>query len=340
MATIVVELTNRCNLNCHHCFTGRHGGRDDLPLDLLDAVLAGGHALGFNVIGFTGGEPTTHRHFAAVLEHTCAAGYRFGFNSNGWNFVGIYPLLLPYRDWLGIITFSLDGACAATHDGLRGEGSFRRVLQAMSICVAEGLPFAVNMVVTAHNRGELAQMADLVQRLGSSGLRFGHLMPAPITTAMGCDLSPWERKCVEAAIADLRRTHSLPISLGPGYFTTDLFPCAALQLQEINVDCHGNVTKCCHLSGHGAGAGQGDVAGNLRDMSFAAACQRLVEENAEFRRRKLARLAGGQFQDTDFFHCWYCSLHYHKVDWLAEHTGHPWAGFVRREEAGGPTFSC
>jgi MoaA/NifB/PqqE/SkfB family radical SAM enzyme len=329
MGTIVIELTNRCNLHCHHCFSGRHGGRDDLPLSILDAIVAGAAELGFGYLTFTGGEPTTHRHFAEVLQRVHDGGYQFGFNSNGWNFATVYPLLLPLRDRLGVITFSLDGATAATHDHLRGQGSFRRVLQAISVCVAEALPFSVNMVVTAHNRHELAQMAQLAERLGSGGLRFGHLMPAPLTTDMGLDLSPWERKCVEAQVAELRRLHAMPIAMAPGYHATDLFPCAALQLQEFNVDCHGNVTKCCHLSGHGDGAGDGDVVGNLACISLADAYHLLVQENANFRRHKLAQLKDGEFRDTDFFHCWYCSLYYHKVDWLAGRHDHPWAGLIR-----------
>jgi MoaA/NifB/PqqE/SkfB family radical SAM enzyme len=39
MARLVIELTNRCNLRCLHCFTERHAGTDDLPLAILDTVL-------------------------------------------------------------------------------------------------------------------------------------------------------------------------------------------------------------------------------------------------------------------------------------------------------------
>jgi MoaA/NifB/PqqE/SkfB family radical SAM enzyme len=47
VAKLVIELTNRCNLYCQHCFTGRHGGRDDLPLNLLAKILAEAKAYGF-----------------------------------------------------------------------------------------------------------------------------------------------------------------------------------------------------------------------------------------------------------------------------------------------------
>ena len=103
MARIVIELTNRCNLSCQHCFTGRHGGSDDLPVSILEKVLAEAHDLGFDDITFTGGDPTLHRQFSQVLNLTSQAGYRFGFVTNGWNFAVVYPILRPYRDRLETI---------------------------------------------------------------------------------------------------------------------------------------------------------------------------------------------------------------------------------------------
>ena len=328
MAKIVIELTNRCNLRCHHCFTGRHGGNDDLPLPVLRHILNEAMDNGFDTLSFTGGDPTVYRHFEEALRLTFEAGYDFGFNTNGWNFIQTYPILLPYRDQLSVITFSLDGATETTHDRLRGKGSFRRVLKAMSICVIKGIPFTINMVVTAHNQHEIGEMAHLATRLGSRGLRYGHLMPAPITTAQDFDLSPWERKKVEAEIRHLARQYPIPIAIAPGFHTTDLFPCAPLNMQELNVNCYGELTKCCHLSGHGDGVGQDDIIGNLQDMRFSDAYQRLVQENEQFHQKKLTHLANGSFADSDFFPCWYCSLSYRKVDWLRELPEHPWSALI------------
>ncbi|MCB0212141.1 MAG: radical SAM protein [Anaerolineae bacterium] len=324
MRRIVIELTNRCNLKCQHCFSGRHGGRDDLPMDILCHILNEAHQNGFDFLSFTGGDPTVYRHFAKAVRLTAEAGYQFGFNTNGWNFPTIYSQLTPYRDKLAVITFSLDGATEATHDQLRGRGSFRRLMQAVSVCVVEELPFSFNMVVTAHNRHQLGPMAQLATRLGSRGLRFGHLLPSPLTTDQGFDLSPLQRKQVEAEIWDLARQYPISMAMGPGYHTTDLFPCGPLNLQEINVDCHGNITKCCHLSGHGDSVGQGDIFGNLHDERFSHIYQRLVRENEQFRRRKKEHLSAGSFQDTDFSPCWYCSNHYQKVGWLRHYAQHPW----------------
>lgn len=315
---IVIELTNRCNLACQHCFSGRHGGRADLPLATLQHLLAAAHSHGFTELSFTGGEPTLYPYFAQAIELTSRAGYRFAVNTNGWNFVQAYPLLLTYHASLSMLTFSLDGASEATHDRLRGKGSFRRVMQALSICVIKGLPFSLNMVLTAHNRHEVATLVALAPKLGSRGVRFGHLLPTPLTVAQGLDLSFAERRAIEDEIANLAQQAPLPVRMAPGHYTTELFPCAPLHLQEININCYGELTKCCHLSGHGAGVEQSDVIGDLAQISFGEAYARLVTENVLYRQRKEQAVQTAAWQDRDYFPCWYCSRYYGKTAWLQE----------------------
>lgn len=164
-------------------------------------------------------------------------------------------------------------------------------MKAVSICVVKEIPFTFNMVITSRNRGELEEMTGLAIKLGSRGLRFGHLMPTPLTTVQNLDLSPEERREVEAAIWRLQKNHPIPI---PGYYTTDLFPCTPLRMEEFNIDWRGNVTKCCHLSGYGGGVGSEDVLGNLEEMEFSELYERLVEENDKFRKKKLEHQVGGE----------------------------------------------
>ena len=324
MGTIVVELTDRCNLSCDHCLSGRHGGRTLLSLEVLRKVLDEARSLGFTSLGFTGGDPTLHPQYPEIIRMTAQAGYRFGVVTNGWNFPGVYPAILEQREALSGITFSFDGASEQTHDAQRGAGSYRRVLRAFAICVVERLPFTINMVLTARNRHEVGEMARLGSRLGAALVRFGHLMLTLLTTAMKLDLTPEERRTVEQEIRNLQTGFDVPLVIAPGYYTTDLFPCGPLRGQDVNIDCRGNLTKCCHLSGHGEGAGQGDVIGNLAEMGFAEAWRLLVEENARFREEKERLNRQGELLDSDLFPCWYCSLYYRKVDWLRKSADHPW----------------
>src|SRR4051812_12558807 len=99
MARIVLELTNRCNLRCRHCFSERHAATGELPMEVLETVLREGKACGIDHICFTGGEPTLHRRFQQIVRRVCDAEYTFSFVSNGRRFEKIGPFLLRERQW-------------------------------------------------------------------------------------------------------------------------------------------------------------------------------------------------------------------------------------------------
>jgi MoaA/NifB/PqqE/SkfB family radical SAM enzyme len=325
MPRIVIELTNRCNLSCGHCFDERHAATGDLPLELIDKVLREGKRCGIEQLSFTGGEPTIHRRFEEIIERVSAAGYRFSFVSNGTSFPKIYPLLLKHRGCFLGVTFSLDGAREETHDRLRGKGSYWRVMRATSICVFKELPFTINMVLTEQNRKEIGEMVWLAERLGSGGVRFGHLMPTPETAIRKLDLSPEERREVESEIFRLKKSAPLPVGMAPGYFDDrPLFPCGPLELEEYNLDYNGNLTLCCQLSGN-AGANEGaDVMGNLHEMSLAEACERFRQRVATYLADKQDKLSRGEFGELDLFPCWYCLKYLGKTSWLNNFPKHPW----------------
>jgi MoaA/NifB/PqqE/SkfB family radical SAM enzyme len=326
MARLVIELTNRCNLRCQHCFTERHAATGDLPLPLLERVLLEGQGCGITHLSFTGGEPTIHRQFPDILRRVGAAGYTFSFVSNGLTFPQLVPLLLQHRPWFTGVTFSLDGAREATHDQLRGPGAYRRVMRAVSCCVVKQFPFTLNMVLTAPNCGEVAALVQLAARLGSHGVRFGYLMPTPETAQRGLDLPPQARRAVEAEIWELQRHAPLPVTMAPGYFSTDpFFPCGPLTLEEFNLDYRGNLTLCCQLSGHSGSNAATEVMGNLHDISLADAVECFRRHVATYLADKQARVTQGAFGGLDHFPCWYCLKYLDKVSWLGHFPQHPWA---------------
>ena len=197
MARIIVELTNRCNLRCLHCYDERHAATGDISMNIVDKVLEHGHDCGIEHLAFTGGEPTLHFSFAEIVHRICESGYSYSFVSNGINFSKVYRILLKYRSEFKGLTFSLDGAREETHDNIRGKGSYRRLMSAVSLCVFNQLPFTFNMVVTATNRGQIAEMVRLSEKLGSQGIRFGFLMFSQETAQAGLDLSPQESREVQ-----------------------------------------------------------------------------------------------------------------------------------------------
>jgi MoaA/NifB/PqqE/SkfB family radical SAM enzyme len=335
MARLVIELTNRCNLRCRHCFDERHAATGDLSLAILDKVLAEGKRCGIEHVAFTGGEPTVHREFAEIIQRVCAAAYAWSFVTNGGTFPHIVPLLLRSHPWFSGVTFSLDGARETTHDRLRGHGSYRQVMRAASLCVVKGLPFRVNMVLTAENRHEVADMVGLAARLGSRGVRFGFLMPTPDTARRRLDLTPDERCAVEATIRCLQQGAPIPVGMAPGYFSeTPLFPCSPLELEEYNLDYRGNVTLCCQLSGYAGGTLGTDWVGNLRDISLAEAVAQFRQRVATYLADKRDTIRRGEFTALDHFPCWYCVKYLDKAARLKDVPGHPWVSGQTRAPSG------
>ena len=94
VSRLVVELTNRCNLRCAHCYGERHAATGELSLELFEKVLREGKDCGIDHLSFTGGEPTMHALFSEIVRRVDEAGYTFGFVSNGSTLPRIYRLLL------------------------------------------------------------------------------------------------------------------------------------------------------------------------------------------------------------------------------------------------------
>ncbi|MCP4987827.1 MAG: hypothetical protein GY928_17770 [Colwellia sp.] len=105
----------------------------------------------------------------------------------------------------------------------------------MSVCVVNNIPFTLNTVITSLNCCEIKEMAELAMKLGSRGLRFGHLIPTPLNTGNGLNLSSLERRKIEGLVGELQKDFQMPIVMAPGYYTTELFPCAPLMMEELIV---------------------------------------------------------------------------------------------------------
>lgn len=75
-----LELTNRCNLQCVHCYTESHphsGDRDVLTTRDYEDLMIQAHALGCRKIQFIGGEPQLNTDFYSLLVRAKTVGFEF-----------------------------------------------------------------------------------------------------------------------------------------------------------------------------------------------------------------------------------------------------------------------
>jgi len=158
-------LGPKCNLTCRHCaFYG-----EDRPVSFADyrRVVDELWALGARELTLTGGEPTVIKGFPDYVAYAVDRGWTVGYATNGTTLAG---RLLERLVAAGAqrVSVSLDG-CEASHDLVRGPGTFRDAMAGLDNLLAAIDPartqVRVNMVLMRHNLDDvLALHAETVRR--------------------------------------------------------------------------------------------------------------------------------------------------------------------------------
>ncbi len=329
---ISIELTNICNLHCSYCLRDEddlyHSPAKFLSVELLRKILRGAKdAYGMAYVSFTGGEVTIHPKFGEIIETVAAEGLELSFVTNGWHFDRVYPLLLKHRPAVRVVAFSLDGATREAHDHWRGEGSFVRVVRAMTRCYVSGIKFVVKVGIRRDTVPHLQDFALFAARLGASGLHFAHLLPTSSALEDESALTFEERREAEHEIAILSNVLKMPVGVVTGYHNVDPSPpCSALAGKTCNVDFNGRLSLCCNLSGYRGASGEPEVVADLTREDFAAGyerLQRIAAEQNERRRKALDSFAAAG-REVDLYTsspCLLCLQSFGKIPWRGEYTG-------------------
>jgi len=322
-----VELANICNLHCSYCFRSEENlystHAEFFPLELLRRVIdEAREAANITRVNFTGGEPTLHPQFAAILETVAAADLQASFVTNGWHFERTWPALTANRQAISHVAFSLDGIDPETHDRWRGKGSFERLVRAFSRCYIAQLPFAIKIVVRRDLVDQLEQIAIFAARMGAAALNFVHVMPTSNGAENDLALNRNEQRAAEEEIAILARIFKMKIGIDVGYYNIDVerAPCAPLAGTSMNVDYRGRLSLCCNLSGFRGAAAEPDVVADLNEESFASALTKLkAVAAAQLQKRKDAlTMLSARGTTPDLYTgspCLFCLQSYGKIPW-------------------------
>lgn len=163
-----VKVGFACNNRCIFCAQGdKRTETGMLPVDELDRRLKAAFRPKSGLV-LTGGEPTLHRHLAAVVRRARALGYDpIQVQTNGRMLA--YPALIERLVEAGVAEFapSLHGPDASVHDGLtRAPGSFDESVRGIENAVRSGARVLTNTVVVRSNLPHLDATLALLARLG------------------------------------------------------------------------------------------------------------------------------------------------------------------------------
>ncbi len=166
---IAWEVTRSCPLACKHCRAAAR--QTPYPGELTTEE---GRRLLDNIASFarptmilTGGEPMLRTDIYDLAGYAHSLGLPVVMAPCGL-LIDDESARKMLAAGIQVISISLDGATAESHDAFRGvKGAFDGALRGLEAARRAGLAFQINTTVTRHNLAELPEILDLAVRLGA-----------------------------------------------------------------------------------------------------------------------------------------------------------------------------
>ena len=319
-ALIAFHITDRCQLDCQHCLRDPEQTPRDLPLSLMQKVMGEAKSIYRSAqVALTGGEPTLHPDFEGILDAIVAHDFTWHLVTNGKRFPRLLELLKAVperRAHLTAVNFSLDGATEATHDAIRGKGSFREVMLGATLCTAHGIPFLLQMVINAKNVAEIEAMGLLASQLCADRVSFSMLQPTGTLHDRALFLPTHAWRDAQDRIERLASILKIPVAMPEGFYSEQPFHvCEPWKSQQLHIDVKGRLNLCCQHSGIPGDGARSDVAGDLHEMSLIEAHRRLLGIIHQAQADKLGRMAKGPLSEWEHFPCNDCMKYFGKPHW-------------------------
>jgi radical SAM protein with 4Fe4S-binding SPASM domain len=210
------NLTQRCNLECAHCYMSAFPGADprgELTPEECRRVVDEIAQVNPNVfLILTGGEPLLRRDIFDLAAYAADKQFTVVLGTNGVLLRESHARRMRAAGVVGA-SISLDSTDPARHDRFRRlPGAWEGAVRATRILRGEGLDFSVHMSVTDWNVGEVPAMLDLARALGAKVLNFFFL----VRTGRGRALTDIDAAAYERILTYLARVQG--VGQGPPSF--------------------------------------------------------------------------------------------------------------------------
>jgi radical SAM protein with 4Fe4S-binding SPASM domain len=175
----LIQITERCNLHCAHCFVSstRHG--KDLDLEQIrDIILPRLRTARVERITLTGGEPFVHPDILPIAEATVYAGFSLGICTNASCVTDDHIARLSALDGVHV-NVSFDGFRPESHGRFRGNlRSFEQTVATTRALAETGLLQGILSTPNAlTNADEYRDLAAFAADIGATYILMNPLSP-------------------------------------------------------------------------------------------------------------------------------------------------------------------
>ncbi len=241
---ILIDITTACNLKCTGCWAADYGSKLQLSYDDLNKIITEGKALGTYTYLYTGGEPLVSK---PDLIRLCKENpdCLFICFTNGTLCDENFAEDLKKVGNM-FLTFSIEGN-EETTDARRGNGTYKKVLEAMALLKSKGIPFGASLCYTRLNADVISsdEYADFLIEQGVLFAWYFTFVPVGCGTTPQLMATAEQRKIMYEQIRKWRFDEVKPL------FTIDFFNdgeyvggCVAGGKQYFHISANGDCEPC------------------------------------------------------------------------------------------------
>ncbi len=157
---LLLNITNKCNLKCKHCYLGESGNKE-LETKLFEKAVSQFENIGGLKLMISGGEPLLHSKFQELMGILPSYELRVVVLSNGTLIRKKEAEKLS--EYVDEVQVSIDGI--KSHDLLRGKNSYDMAMRGISALQDYGIPVSIATMVHRYNAGEFGDMKKLFSEL-------------------------------------------------------------------------------------------------------------------------------------------------------------------------------
>ena len=166
-----IELTERCNLNCLHCYINRpktdtQAIKKEMSTDIIKNIIKEAASLGCMIVRLTGGEPLLRDDFEEIYLFARKCGLRVTVFTNATLITQKLANLLAHIPPLEKVEVTLYGMKRESYEAVtRVPSSFQTAWRGVQLLRENKIPFSVSGIVLSPNIKEVKEFDTWTQSI-------------------------------------------------------------------------------------------------------------------------------------------------------------------------------
>lgn len=170
---VYLYITEACQLRCEHCYMGERLERalKMTPQQIVDTLTVW-RKMGGDKLTILGGEPTLHPYYVESIKVASKIGYGHVITTTNAQVAARKKFSKLEPSDFAYVQVSLDGGSAATHDAVRGAGTFDIAMETSAELCDRGFDTRIICTVNKANEGDVLNLLTIADEIGASLVKY------------------------------------------------------------------------------------------------------------------------------------------------------------------------